>query len=650
VIITKKTLKKRKVIPHKKVPPTKNDIVDKIFLNINNSKAPSGDMVKDKEILDSWKAISNYLDRDIKTCARWEKNLGLPVHRIDTDSSRSKVFAYKLEIDQWWEERANNKGVNRIPSQAKKKAIILLTSLAAILIILAALYFTILKPVSPSSENLSLAVLPLENQDGSEYDAYFTEGITNEIINSMARLSTIKVIPAKSPSNHSDTPGDIRHIRNDLGADYVLKGKVAKNENKIGIYIQLIKAKNEENVWEAKFEGKLEDIFRIQENISEKINEILSVRTGEKVSLVSNHGKTDDYLAFETYMKGSYILNRLNGSDDDPWKLYHQGHYYWGKCTPEFNEIAINLFNQAIKIDKNFAQAYIGLAHCYANYINFFWDYNKTWLDKAEDLIKKAQEISPDLPEYYSILAEIYLLKDACFSEDTKSMAFGLAEEGMNKYPNHAQLNSISGYCYYLKFGEKGNEADFEMALEHKERSFWLNPYALGNIVYAEFLMLNRDFYKAVEVCNVIEKHDPSQIASFQLGEIYYYLGDLDRSKTIFRQFENASLGLKFDSLYHLAMIAAQSGEKEEALGLIEEIKRMSPEKYILDGSLMIASIYMGLGLIDLGYDYLSSFFNRPEIRKNRYIYLKYVDIDKNFDTFREEEEFQKIIKGEING
>ena len=108
-------------------------------------------------------------------------------------------------------------------------------------------------------------------------------------------------------------------------------------------------------------------------------------------------GKTNDYLAYDNYLKENYILSNRNENNDDPWKLYHQGNFYWGKSTRESNKLAISLLSQAIEIDKNFALAYIGLANCYSNYVNFNWDDSIKWANKAEILLKEAQAISPDL-------------------------------------------------------------------------------------------------------------------------------------------------------------------------------------------------------------------------------------------------------------
>ena len=648
LVIINTTSREKKMTFQIKAPLLFRNSFDKSILAVDNTReTKAGERVKDEEILDSWKAISKYLDRNVRTCSRWEKRLGMPVHRIDDNSSRSKVFAYKSEIDVWIKERATVKEIQKKPLLENKWAVAGLMSLSTLIIAVGLVFFISWLSLSSSSRNLSIAVFPFENHDSSEYDRYFSEGITNEIISNISRQSSLKVIPARSTNNLLEKTEDTGRTVGELGADFFLKGRLEKTGNYIRLYVQLIRTKDERNIWDGKFDGRLEDIFSIQDNICRKVNEVLNHSGAQEEILAIGAEKTHDYEAFDTYLKGSYVLNKMNGSSDDPWKLYHQGKYYWGRCTPESNELAINLFNQAIKIDSSLAQAYIGLAHCYANYVNLFWDYNKIWLDKAEELLVTAQTISPNLPDYYSTLTEIYLLKAGWFNEGTRSKAMALAQEGIEKYPNHAQLNSILGYCYFHKFGEEGNEDDFNKALEYKEKSFWLNPYAISNIVYAEFLMLNREFYKALEVCTIIENHDPSLMARFRKGEIYYYLGELEQGKTIFQKFEDNILAIKIDTLCYLGMIAARKGEKEEALRIIEEIERISPEKIIFEECLMLASIYMGLGMIDKGYEYLKEFFNKPVEKQFPYIYHKYIDIDKNFDLVRQEKEFKKIIEGE---
>jgi len=609
--------------------------------------------VEQKDILNSWKEISYYLDRNVRTCQRWKIELALPVHRIDQNSQHSKIFAYKSEINQWLKEKAENKQIKKISFLQHRWSVISLISVVGLLsVIFLFLFLTNRVSISPQPEYLSFAVLPFENLNPSQQDEYFSEGMTNEITNKMTMLNELKVIPAVSVSKYNNSSQDARQIAEELSVDYLLVGKTKNNGDKITIGVKLIRTTDYNIIWSEEFENSLENILFIQDNICRKIHEKLNLKIDQNLFLLSNAGKTNDYLAYDNYLKGNYILSRLNEDNDDPWKLYHQGKFYWGKTTPESNRLAINLFNQAIEIDRNFALAYIGLAHCYANYVNLVWDFDLKWLNKAEDLLKEAQKISSDLPEYYFTLIEVYLLKEAAFNENTGKLAFELAREGIKKYPDNAQLNSILGYCYFMRFGEEGNEADFKKAAEYKEKSFWLNPYGINNLVYAELLMLNKEFYEAISVCNIVEKQDYSLMAKFRLGEIYYYLGDLETSKAIFQQLDIAPLDLKIASMFYLGMIHSQRGEGEKALKIIDDISLISPQEYVFSDDLWLASVYLGIGKKELGCELLKHFFNKTRNINMRFVWFKYIDIDRNFDRVREEEEFIKIIKnmGEIHG
>jgi len=603
--------------------------------------------VSNKEILSSWKDISNYLDRSIRTCHKWEKIFGLPIYRIDNKSLHSRVFTFKSEIDQWLKEKIINNKIGKKPFLENRWVIIgLLSCLSLLSIIFAFSYYTHKKTLLPSPENLSVAVFPFENLNSSEYDEYFSEGITNEIVNKLLMLKKIKVFPAISASKNKNTFKSAKLFSEELNnADYILKGKIKRDDKKIKLDVQLIRTKDNTTIWSAEFEDGLENILSIQDTICLKIQDKLNINVSQKSPISFDYGKTHDYIAFDNYLKGNYILSRIREDNNDPWKLYYQGKYYEGMFAQESNELAINLFNKAIEIDNSFAPAYIGLAQCYINYVNFKWDYNKKWLVKAEELIKIAQTIYADFPEYYSTSIEIYLLKEFCFNENTKKIAFELAQEGIKKYPNHPQLNSIVGYCYYLQFGEEGNKADFDKALEYKEKSFWLNPYDLSNITYAELLMLNKEFNKAIKVCNIIKKNDSSLMIYFRLGEIYYYLGDLDKSRAIFQQLDSP-LEFKIGSLYYLGMISSQKREIDETQRIVQEISILSPKEYVVfPEKIKLSSIYMAMGKKELGYGYLNSFFNDANAKKMRYVHYKYIDIDKNFDKFKNEEKFINILK-----
>ncbi len=156
--------------------------------------------------------------------------------------------------------------------------------------------------------------------------------------------------------------------------------------------------------------------------------------------------------------------------------------------------------------------------------------------------------------------------------------------------------------------------------------------------------MLNKEFHKALLICDDIQGDESSLMAEFRKGEIYYYMGELDKSKSSFSQFDH-EFDYKVASLFHLGMIAAQRRDKDEARRIIQKIDFRAPHEFkFFEDKLKLASIYMGIGEKELGYQALEDFFAQENTNKTRYIYNKYIDIDKNFDNFREEERFQNII------
>lgn len=600
--------------------------------------------MKNSDILDSWKDISAYLEKDIRTCRRWEAQLGLPVHRIDENSSHSKVFAYKSEIDQWLKEKANhrNNKKKRASFFAAHKFKISFISVFLIIAATIAVLFIFNNANLKSNNNIRrIAVFPFNHTGFEEFDEYIPESLTLELISILNRTGRISAYQALSANTNKSNNSKGDEISEDQSSDYFLTGNIIKINDTVDLEIQLAKTKNEKLEYSGVFRGRVDELFPIQASICQKIIDHFKTQNKE---LYASFDGVNNSNAFDEYLKANFILNRLKNNNNDPWKLYYKGKYFYGKYARENNELAINLFNEAIKLDKNFVKAYIGLANCYANYINFNWDYDLKWLDSADELIEKAKAISTDYPEYYATLINTLLLKKIAFNADTPINPSELVNEGVQKFPNDFQLNSIAGYFYFMRYGKDGNRADFDKALEYKERSFWLSPSNLDNIVYAEFLMLNREFYKALEICKFIRKHNDSLYAQFRLGEIYYYLGDLEKSSEIFQQFTDSPLEIKIDSLFFLGMIASQEKNRKEAFEIADEIKRLLPQGLMINSNLRIASIYMGLGMKDVGYEYLNRHVNMKIIAEMPFISRDYISIDRNFDNVRGDSEFESII------
>ena len=159
--------------------------------------------------------------------------------------------------------------------------------------------------------------------------------------------------------------------------------------------------------------------------------------------------------------------------------------------------------------------------------------------------------------------------------------------------------------------------------------------------------MLNREYERALAVCSGIQGGEAALMADFLMGEIYYFMGDLLKSYSMFLKLSTVNdFSSQIASLFYLGMIAAQEGNASEAERILKKIKVIAPKEldYFSD-KLKMASICMSIEKKELGYGYLEAFFNKDKTYKTRHIYLKYIELDRNFDSCRDEERFKNIIQ-----
>src|SRR4030043_11366 len=383
--------------------------------------------MKNNEILDSWKKISEYLGREIRTCHKWEKDLRLPVHRIDPNSSRSKVFAYKSEIDLWLRERANatsNRLRERKHLRGLKWISIGLIPVSSLLVISSYRLFIYQKGRSPDSgKGVRVAIVPFESYNSSAIDKNFSEGMAVEIANRLALFSKIRVLPPALNFENKNA------VENGNDADFILKKTANKEGNQFKLSVELVDPGKRIKLWGTEYSDSLENILFVQDDICRSLIQMLN--SADRQSLPPyKKGEIKRQEALYENPVANDPPKKPYGQSSDCWKLYYQGRYYLEMYTEEANQIAINLFNQAIEKDAELAQAYIGLAECYCNFINFNWDSNPTLIDKAESLLQTGQGISPNLPEYYYALTSLLLLKDISLDQGTSEIALEAARAG----------------------------------------------------------------------------------------------------------------------------------------------------------------------------------------------------------------------------
>jgi TolB-like protein/Flp pilus assembly protein TadD len=322
----------------------------------------------------------------------------------------------------------------------------------------------------------SIVVLPFENL-GPEEHTYFTEGMTEEIISLLAAQKMLKVISRKSAVHFAQTDKTIKQIGKELGVNYVLEGSVRwastpDGEDKVRITAQLIRASDDVHVWTENFDRQLTDIFKIQSDIARKVVEQLGVSLFEKEKGTSETQPTQSLEAYQAYLRGRFYISQPHFSIE-----------HWEK--------AIDNFEQAVKIDTVFAQAYAELARVNARLYNLRYDLSEKRLKRSDQDAEKALKYGSDLPEVQLSLGYYHLWAYRDFKKAIKY--FERAEKNM---PNNVDILLAKASI----FEPQGNWEELIITLK---KAFELSPMD-PNIPtgLAQGYWVTRQFSNAVETIN----------------------------------------------------------------------------------------------------------------------------------------------------
>ena len=250
---------------------------------------------------------------------------------------------------------------------------------------------------SPILNNKSIAVLPFKNLSGSDDNLYFSDGVMEAILNNLSRIQDLKVVSRTSVEKYRNLNMSIRDIAQELEVSNILEGSVQRVGNDVRITAQLISAEDDEHIWADNYDRQLTDIFSIQSEIAQRIAENLEViLTREERDLIKN-APTSDLKAYELYLKASYIKN---DSEEDI-------------------KNAIELYDEAIKLDPDFALAYANKAKCYGT-LSYYGYPKSIWYDSTESLLDLAILKDPYTWEAYFVKAMI----SGAIHDDTKSIYY----------------------------------------------------------------------------------------------------------------------------------------------------------------------------------------------------------------------------------
>lgn len=288
----------------------------------------------------------------------------------------------------------------------------------------------------------SIAVLYFENMNSEKESDYFCAGMTEDIITDLSKIKELKVVSRTDVLPFRNKEVNTRQVGEALRVKYILEGSVRKAGNRIRITAQLISVRDGYHLWAERFDRMVEDIFDLQNEVSQKIVDALKVSLSESERELLTQKPTDDLRAYDFYMRGRELL------------------YLKGKRNIES---AIKMFEDAVAIDSGFASAYAGLAEAYSTMYEWY-DGASTWLSKAIEMNRRALELEPTSLDAKYGIATVYF-NQRRFAESKRAIE-ELLKENSEFYPGHLRLGIIA---------ERSN--DFEAARKHYRRAAELKPY-----------------------------------------------------------------------------------------------------------------------------------------------------------------------------
>ena len=338
----------------------------------------------------------------------------------------------------------------------------------------------------------SIAVLPFTNMSGDPEQEYFSDGITEDIITALSRISGLSVTARNSTMVYKDKAVDVKEVGQEQGVRYVLEGSVRKGGNRIRVTAQLIDATTGNHLWAERYDRELDDVFAVQDDITHQITVELRVQLseGEKVRVLA--GRTESVEAWERLLRADVLTNTLIQED---------------------NLEARRLLKEAVRIDPHYAAAWTQLANTYVgDALMGRAESLEHTLENALDAAQKALEVEKDYPTAFTILGFVHLLRgehdravevleravalEPRNSEIVATCAYILAlagqvDEAVEMIQRAIQLSPISPMWYFACLGicyHSGNQQDLAVktlrqAVAMEPESAFARPYLISALV-----------------------------------------------------------------------------------------------------------------------------------------------------------------------
>jgi adenylate cyclase len=450
----------------------------------------------------------------------------------------------------------------------------------------------------------SVAVLPFVNMSADKNDEYLSDGMTEELINALAKVPGLRV-PGRSSSfafkgkNEDDI---FRKVGEQLHVNAVLEGSVRKAGDKLRITAQLINVADGYHLWSEDYDGDVRDIFTFQSKVAQRVVEALQIKLG---------------------VEAARALVKKSTENPEAHRLYLLGRYEFGKYSEAGWTTSIRYYEQALKLDPNYVLAYCGLADTYA-YMGGVMMPSKEAVAKEKEFAQRAIELDPELAEAHLSLA---CALAGAFDWRNAQVEFDRAIE-LN--PNLAWAYEI--YAWFL-----GGLGRLDEAIAKDKKAIELDPLnSFFQAALAYFLYHARRYDDAiVQIKKTLELDPASRLGRHLLGCCLLWKGDTAGAIAEFQRSKIVVTGAWYQGL--LGYAYAISGDRPKAGQIRRELEEMAERQYV--NSTAFADIHLGFGEKEKALDWLEKSY---EDQESACWYLK---VDPIYDSVRKEPRFQAILK-----
>ncbi|HPR62953.1 MAG TPA: adenylate/guanylate cyclase domain-containing protein [Thermoanaerobaculia bacterium] len=555
------------------------------------------------------------------------KILNLPMDSLGLQKLKNietPIELYSITLPWLVEPSRSGPGTRMEPSVSRRQArrvyrgIVLLAIAGMIVVVILAFLFSkrssFFSPAPSPPETRdhsvwtdSIAVLPFENFTPDPDDDYFTDGMTEELIDALTRVRGLKVCARTSVFVFKNRDIDIRTIGRKLGVSMILEGSVREAEDTLKISVQLIQASDGFHVWSDTFTMKRDNVFTIQESIA-----------GNVVRNMKIHMKS----------KEDFPVLAPSTLNPQAYHLFLKGRYYWNLRTEEDILQAQDLFEQALDEDPTYALPYLGLAETYVVLPSIGGLSGDEAYPKAEMYARKALDLDPTLGEAHAALGVVQSDWNWDWDEATRQF-----EQAARLKPGYATLHQ-----WYASHLISTNKLDG--ALREARLAFDLDPLSpVIHSMLAEAYHYRREYGMAERAFREIVKQDPNFIGTHMtLGLVLMHQQRYEEAL--------AEVGLEKDYTPYWsafkdtirAYIYTSMGERKQAHDILDTLIKEYDSSEISYPSL-IALLYAALGEKDEAIQWLDRSFSEKDL------YVTWIYLEPAFDPLRTDPRYLRIFK-----